>query len=98
MHLVLIALGTVALLVFLLLERRRRARAKSTTSNAKKQIVGSANPLLILVAIPMGLLMDLVLGVLIVGLLFGVVWAGTHFFGPIRPIHEWFTLSGRGDR
>jgi hypothetical protein len=91
MHLVLIALGTFILLVSLLVGRRRRARAKSTTSNAKKQIVGSTNPLLILVAIPMGLLMDLVLGVLIVALLFGVVWAGTHFFGPIRPIHEWFT-------
>jgi hypothetical protein len=91
MHVVPIALGVLVFLVIRLVRKRRRARAKLDTAVVPKSIDGSISPMGMLFVVPFGLFVDLVFAMLIVAVLFGALWLWAHFFGPFRPVHEWFS-------
>ena len=90
MHLVTIGLAVVVFLTAHFVGRRRRARQIDVEIPAKP-IDYSISPLRMLFVAPFGLLVDFVFTMLILAALFGALWLWTHFLGPIRPIHEWFS-------
>jgi hypothetical protein len=91
MHLVTIGLAVVVFLIAHFVGRRRRDRAKIDVAIPAKPIDYSISPLRMLFVVPFGLLIDFVFTMLILAVLFGALWVWTHFLGPIRPIHEWFS-------